>query len=127
MRRTSRMKSGVLLPRGAALLHASGRRSCAAKNRRRVAPSRPACYRPGMSVFGRYKDAFVQGIALALGSPAAEIAAQVKDAEPAHGDLSFPTFALAKQQKKAPPVMAKELVAKLALEGMTVTAVGPYV
>lgn len=51
---------------------------------------------------------------------------------PAHGDVSFPCFPLAKQLKKAPPAIATELLALLegpiaASPGVaSVVAVGPY-
>jgi arginyl-tRNA synthetase len=78
-------------------------------------------------VYTRYRRAFVEAIANALNVPAAEIDAQVKPAEPQHGDLSFPTFALAKSQKKAPPAIAAALVQQLKVPGLAIAQAGPYV
>ena len=50
--------------------------------------------------------------------------------DPALGDLAFPCFVLAKAERKAPPVLAAELAAKLAgseLQGIAAQATGPYV
>ena len=49
--------------------------------------------------------------------------------DPAMGDVAFPCFRLAKQKHMAPPLIAKELAEKFAIEGGTVTAAaaGPYV
>ncbi|WP_163999395.1 arginine--tRNA ligase [Pyxidicoccus caerfyrddinensis] len=79
------------------------------------------------SVYSRYRAAFAQGLATALGVPASEIEAQIKPAEPAHGDLSFATFPLAKAQKKAPPAIAAGLAQSLSVPGLEIKAVGPYV
>ena len=62
------------------------------------------------SVYSRYRSAFVQALAAAIGAPLSEIDLQVRTAEPAHGDLSFATFALAKAQRKAPPAIASVLL-----------------
>ncbi|MCC7011378.1 MAG: arginine--tRNA ligase [Planctomycetes bacterium] len=45
------------------------------------------------------------------------------------GDLAFPCFVLAKELKKAPPLLAQELAAALAgaLPGITAVASGPYI
>lgn len=79
------------------------------------------------SVYSRYRVAFAQALASALGMPASELEAQVKPAEPAHGDLSFATFPLAKAQKKAPPAIAAALAQAVSVPGLEVKAVGPYV
>lgn len=79
------------------------------------------------SVYSRYRAAFAQALASALGASASDIESQVKPAEPAHGDLSFATFPLAKAQKKAPPAIAAELAKSLSVPGLEVKAVGPYV
>jgi arginyl-tRNA synthetase len=79
------------------------------------------------SVYSRYRTAFVEALAQSLGMPASEIDAQVKPADPAHGDLSFPTFPLAKAQKKAPPAIAAALAQGLKVPGLEVVAAGPYV
>ncbi len=42
------------------------------------------------------------------------------------GDLAFPCFPLARALKQAPPKIAAELVEKLAIEGISVAATGPY-
>ena len=49
--------------------------------------------------------------------------------DPAMGDVAFPCFRLAKQKHMAPPLIAKALAEKFAIEGGTVTAAaaGPYV
>ncbi|MCE9673668.1 arginine--tRNA ligase [Myxococcus stipitatus] len=78
------------------------------------------------SVYSRYRAAFAQAIASALGMQASEIEPQVKPAEPAHGDLSFATFPLAKAQKKAPPAIAAGLAQTVTVPGLEVKAVGPY-
>lgn len=79
------------------------------------------------SVYSRYRAAFAQALASALGMPASEVEAQVKPAEPAHGDLSFATFPVAKVQKKAPPAVAAGLAQSLSVPGLEIKAVGPYV
>ncbi len=80
------------------------------------------------SVYSRYRTAFVEALAQALGMPASELDAQVKPAaDPAHGDLSFPTFPLAKAQKKAPPAIAAALAQGIKVPGLEVVAAGPYV
>ena len=79
------------------------------------------------SVYTRYRTAFVEALAQALGVPASEIDSQVKPADPAHGDLSFPTFPLAKAQKKAPPAIAAALAQGVKVPGLDVVAAGPYV
>jgi arginyl-tRNA synthetase len=79
------------------------------------------------SVHSRYRSAFVEALAQALGVSASEVDSQVKPAEPAHGDLSFPTFPLAKAQKKAPPAIAAALAQGVKVPGLEVVATGPYV
>jgi arginyl-tRNA synthetase len=79
------------------------------------------------SAYSRYRAAFVEALAQSLGVPASEIDAQVKPADPAHGDLSFPTFPLAKAQKKAPPAIAAGLAQNLKVPGLEIMAAGPYV
>ncbi|MFY0522156.1 arginine--tRNA ligase [Archangium gephyra] len=51
----------------------------------------------------------------------------MKPADPAHGDFSFPTFPLAKAQKKAPPAIAAALAQSVKVPGLEVVAAGPYV
>src|SRR5918996_15699 len=78
------------------------------------------------SVHDRYRAAFVDAIARALGAPPAEIELQVKAADPQHGDLSFPTFAFAKALRRPPPAIASDLAARVEAPGMRVAAAGPY-
>ncbi len=80
-----------------------------------------------MSVHDQLTHAFASGVAEALALPLDQVLPLVKPAEAAHGDLSFPTFGLAKTLRKAPPAIAAELAAKLHLPGMSVGAAGPYV
>lgn len=79
------------------------------------------------SVYARYRHAFAASVAHALELTPEEIEPQVKPADPAHGDLSFPTFALAKLRRKAPPAIAAELAGQVKVEGLEVVAAGPYV
>ena len=74
-----------------------------------------------------YRARFVEALARALEATPEALDAMVKTADPAHGDLSFPTFPYAKAQKKAPAVIAQELAGRLQIEGLTVVATGPYV
>ena len=78
------------------------------------------------SVYERYKAAFAKAVADAAGVPEADVAQQVKPAEPQHGDLSFPCFALAKALRKGPPLIASDLATKVKVEGLEVGATGPY-
>ena len=78
-------------------------------------------------VYERYKHAFTEALAKALGMDAQQVADMVKPAEPAHGDLSFATFPLAKAQKKAPPAIATALARSVSVPGLEVVAAGPYV
>lgn len=77
-------------------------------------------------VYSRYRSSFVQALAGALGCRAEELDSQIKPAEPAHGDLSFATFLLAKAQKKAPPAIAAQLAQSLSVPGLELAAAGPY-
>ena len=80
------------------------------------------------SALTQYRNAFVEAIAATLGQSAAEVDPQVKPAaDPAHGDFSFATFALAKALKKAPPVIAGETAKGIRVPGLDVKATGPYV
>lgn len=79
------------------------------------------------SVYARYRNAFAEALAKALSADPAEIAAQVKPAEPAHGDLTFATFPLAKAQKKAPAAIASALAQSIHVPGLEVVSAGPYV
>lgn len=77
-------------------------------------------------VYQRYRSALAQALASALGTSAAEIEPSIKAAEPVHGDFAFPTFGLAKAQKKAPNAIAMSLAESLSVPGMQVVAAGPY-
>ncbi|HLL53258.1 MAG TPA: arginine--tRNA ligase [Myxococcaceae bacterium] len=79
------------------------------------------------SVYVRYRSAFAEALAKALNVPVSEVLSQVKPAEPAHGDLSFATFPLAKSQRKAPPAIASALAQSINVPGLEVVAAGPYV
>ncbi len=75
----------------------------------------------------RLLDAFASALAAAVGQPVETIRAQVKPAEPEHGDLAFPTFPLAKQLRSAPPKIAADLAGRLSVPGLQIAAAGPYV
>ena len=75
----------------------------------------------------RLLEAFASALAAAVGQPVDAVRAQVKPAEPEHGDLGFPTFPLAKQLRTAPPKIAAELAGKLSVPGLQISAAGPYV
>lgn len=79
------------------------------------------------SVYSRYRTAFAEALARALGVPASEIEPQIKPAEPAHGDLTFATFPLARAQRKPPPAIASWLAQSVNVPGLEVVAAGPYV
>ncbi|MBM4380918.1 MAG: arginine--tRNA ligase [Deltaproteobacteria bacterium] len=78
-------------------------------------------------ILDTYRAAFVAALAQSLSLPVTEVDPQVKPAEPAHGDFTFPTFPLARAQKKAPPAIAQGLAAQTKVEGLQVVAAGPYV
>jgi arginyl-tRNA synthetase len=80
-----------------------------------------------VSVHDKLTADFVAGVADALKLSLEQVQPLVKLADAAHGDLSFPTFGLAKTLRKPPPAIAAELAAKLQVPGMSVAAVGPYV
>jgi arginyl-tRNA synthetase len=77
-------------------------------------------------VYTRYRNAFAEAIARALNAPVEEIVAQVKPADPAHADLNFATFPLAKAQRKAPPAIAADLAQRVSVPGLEIVATGPY-
>jgi arginyl-tRNA synthetase len=77
-------------------------------------------------VHDRLLEAFASALAAATGQAVEGIRAQVKPAEPEHGDLAFATFPLAKVLRKAPPAIAAELARDLVVPGMEVSAAGPY-
>lgn len=72
-----------------------------------------------------FADSIARALAAASGLPVAEIKLELPR-DSAHGDLAFPCFGLAKALKKAPPAIAAELAGKLAIEGVQVVALGPY-
>ena len=74
----------------------------------------------------QFTATIADAIAKATGASSADIKLELpRDAS--LGDLAFPCFVLAKALKKAPPVVANELVTQLAgLQGITATATGPY-
>jgi arginyl-tRNA synthetase len=74
----------------------------------------------------RLLEAFASALATATGQAVEGLRAQVKPAEPEHGDLAFATFPLAKVLRKAPPAIAAELARNLVVPGMEVSAAGPY-
>ena len=78
-------------------------------------------------ILDQYRRSFVSALARALALPEAEVEPQVKAAEPAHGDFTFPTFPLAKARRQAPPAIAQGLAAEVKVEGLDVLAAGPYV
>jgi len=80
----------------------------------------------------RKMQEFTQKIraALALRSGLAAEAVKVEQPrDPSLGDFAFPCFPLAKELRKAPPVIAAELAEQLNddLEGITAEATGPYI
>lgn len=77
-------------------------------------------------IFQNYKRAFAEALASNLGLKVEDVFGQLKNAEPQHGDLAFPTFQLAKLRKKAPPAIAAELASQIKIPNMTVAAIGPY-
>src|SRR5690349_8010535 len=72
-----------------------------------------------------FADQIARALALATGLPESEIKIELPR-DPAHGDLAFPCFPIAKAQKRPPPAVASELAGKLAIEGVRVSALGPY-
>ena len=80
-----------------------------------------------MSVHQELTQAFAKGLATALSLPVEEVLPLVKPAEAAHGDLSFPTFGLAKTQRKAPAAIASQLAATVQVPGLSISAAGAYV
>jgi len=78
-------------------------------------------------VYQRRRQAFVEALAAQLGTSAQEISGQVKEADPIHGDLSFPAFMPAKTQRKSPVALASALASALSVPGLEIRAQGPYV
>ncbi|MCL2178972.1 MAG: arginine--tRNA ligase [Proteobacteria bacterium] len=78
-------------------------------------------------VLQNYRQKFAKALSLALPSPLAEVEKFLKPAEEVHGDFTLPMFAWAKQAKKNPAQLASEIAPQLAVEGMEVKALGPYV
>ncbi len=75
----------------------------------------------------QYRSAFVAAVSQALGQSVADVEAQVKPADPQHGDFSYATFPLAKALKKAPPAIAAEGAKAISVAGLEVKATGPYI
>ena len=72
-----------------------------------------------------FLDAVRDALAAETGLDAAELRLETpKDAS--LGDIAFPCFPLAKALRNAPPKIAAELEGKLAIDGITVKATGPY-
>ncbi len=80
-----------------------------------------------LSVHDQLTRAFADALSTALSLPLEEVLPLVKPAEATHGDLSFPTFGLAKTLRKAPAAIASGLAGTLQVPGMSVAAAGPYV
>jgi arginyl-tRNA synthetase len=79
----------------------------------------------------RFVDELASGIASHSGVPKDEVARLIETPkDPKMGDYAFPCFALAKAQKKAPPVIAKELAGALSASlppgFKAIEAAGPY-
>jgi len=72
-----------------------------------------------------FTDRIARALAAATGAPESEMRLELPR-DSAHGDLAFPCFGLAKAQKRPPPAVAAELVGKLAIEGVSAVALGPY-
>lgn len=75
----------------------------------------------------RYRSAFAEALARALSITRTEVDGALKIADPAHGDLAFAAFGLAKAMKKAPNAIAASVAKTLSVPGMDVTAAGPYI
>jgi arginyl-tRNA synthetase len=72
-----------------------------------------------------FADRIARALAAATGMPEGELKIELPR-DPAHGDLAFPCFGLAKAQRRPPPAVAAELAPKLAIEGVSAQALGPY-
>ena len=72
-----------------------------------------------------FADRIARAVAAATGLPENEIKIELPR-DPAHGDLAFPCFGVAKAQKRPPPAVAAELAGKLAIEDVSAQALGPY-
>jgi arginyl-tRNA synthetase len=79
-----------------------------------------------LSVHDQLTRAFADALARALALDVEDVLQAVKPAEAEHGDLTFPTFSLARTLKKAPPAIAAELAGRVTVAGMTLAAAGPY-
>jgi arginyl-tRNA synthetase len=78
----------------------------------------------------RFVHELAAGIAGKTGLAAADVARLIEvPKDPKMGDYAFPCFQLAKAQKKAPPVIAKELAAAVGTPAgfAKVEAAGPYI
>ena len=74
----------------------------------------------------RYRQAFVAALSKWLGQSDEEVNAQVKPADPRHGDFSYPTFSLKEAMGKPPPAIAAEGAKAISVPGLEVKATGPY-
>jgi arginyl-tRNA synthetase len=77
-----------------------------------------------------YKETIAQCLAVSLDKPVTEIIAMLRTPpDPSWGDYAFPCFALAKEQRQAPPRIATTVAANLSLPDAvaTVRADGPYI
>lgn len=73
----------------------------------------------------RFERQIRDAIAAATGLPGEKLALEApKNRE--LGDFAFPCFALAKEKKMAPPLLAEELAGKLHIAGIAAKAAGPY-
>ncbi|MBK7642281.1 MAG: arginine--tRNA ligase [Planctomycetes bacterium] len=72
-----------------------------------------------------FADQIARALAQASGLAESELKIELPR-DPAHGDLAFPCFLVAKALRKPPPAVAAELAGKLAIEGIEVKALGPY-
>lgn len=77
--------------------------------------------------FGRRRSAFIDAVASALGEPREQVEPYVRVPEQEHGDLSFPTFHLAKTLRTPPAVIAARVGRNANAEGMEFVEAGAYV
>jgi arginyl-tRNA synthetase len=76
-----------------------------------------------------YKEAVARCLTETLGKPLHEVTAMLRTPpEPELGDYAFPCFALAKEWRQAPPLIAARLAAEIAVQSpiATARAEGPY-
>src|SRR5687768_2887093 len=80
-----------------------------------------------MTILGDYRRAFIDALANAASTPSEQLEQLVTSAAPEHGDFAFPTFSFAKALRKAPPAIAAELATRMSVDGLEISAAGPYV